>query len=658
MTMPARYYAVRIGREGPKIYSDVHDFQTAILGLSGASGKGFDTLEEATAWLTGVPTSSVSVTQTTISTTVTWDVRSENHQSGLTSTSTTVSYESARRYPEPQPGCRWIEYESPLNALQMIPNSDRLMPPPPYNPLQEAKVELPPPPPPLPEIELSEEQQRVLRLVESGKNIFFTGPAGTGKSVLLRAIIELLRRKFGEVAITAPTGIAGMNIGGSTIHSWAGIGLGKENAEELVGVLSSYAIKRWTITRALIIDEISMLDGRLFDKLEEIGRIVRNNHLPFGGIQLILSGDFFQLPPVPEQDSTTVIPPTFTFDALSWSRCVDEPVVLTKVFRQKDTKFIDMLSATRSGELEDWHVQEFFKLSRVVEYSDGISPTQLFPLKSQVELCNKTHLDVLPGEILTYTAMESRGFNMYGERISVDAAGRLLERLVAPREISLKVGAQVMLLRNLLQGKLVNGSLGKVVDFITTHEAVERLIDIADPEAKPQRSKNGDFLPTINAKVDGENTDDQYKGLLALDEHAFGRHERFPLVKFTNELHLLCAPLPFNVQGLKGNCEAQRVQVPLVLSWAMSIHKAQGQTMSRVKVDLRRIFEKGQAYVALSRATSLEGLEIVGFDPSRVLAHPRVIEWQASWQAQRAREEEMDMDWVIEQYHSSTDISL
>jgi ATP-dependent DNA helicase PIF1 len=90
----------------------------------------------------------------------------------------------------------------------------------------------------------------------------------------------------------------------------------------------------------------------------------------------------------------------------------------------------------------------------------------------------------------------------------------------------------------------------------------------------------------------------------------------------------------------------------------MSIHKAQGQTMSRVKVDLKRIFEKGQAYVALSRATSLEGLEIVGFDPSRVLAHPRVIEWQASWQAQRAREEEMDMDWVIEQYHSSTDISL
>ncbi|KAG2345305.1 hypothetical protein BDR05DRAFT_130881 [Suillus weaverae] len=242
--MPARYYAVRIGREGPKIYSDFYDFKTATKGLSGASGKGFDTLEEAKAWLTVVPTSCVSVTQTTVSTTVTWDVRSEDDQSALT---------SARQYPEPQLGCRWIEYESPLNTLQTIPNSDRHTPPPPYIPLQEA--ELPPPLPPPPAIKLSEEQQRVLRLVESGKNIFFTGPAGTGKSVLLRAIIDLLRRKFGGIAITAPTGIAGMNIGGSTIHSWAGIGLGKETVKELVGVLSSYAIKRWTSTRALVIDE-------------------------------------------------------------------------------------------------------------------------------------------------------------------------------------------------------------------------------------------------------------------------------------------------------------------------------------------------------------------------------------------------------------------
>ncbi|KAG1749646.1 PIF1-like helicase-domain-containing protein [Suillus paluster] len=281
--MPA-YYAVRIGREGPKIYSNFRDFQKATLGLSGSSGKGFDTLEEAEAWLTDVPTSGVSVTRTT--TTVTWDVSTERSEgsSSLTSTSTTISY-GARRYPEHQPGCRWVEYESPLNRPLARPHSDRLTPPPPYIPLQEPQ--LPPPLPSQPAVDLSEEQKRVLRLVQNGKNIFFTGPAGklawllifkisgqrtifpgTGKSVLLRAIIELLRVRFrGGVAITAPTGIAGVNIGGSTIHSWAGIGLGKESVETLEGSLGSWARKRWQNTHALVIDEISMLDGRLFDKL-------------------------------------------------------------------------------------------------------------------------------------------------------------------------------------------------------------------------------------------------------------------------------------------------------------------------------------------------------------------------------------------------------
>ncbi|OJA07958.1 hypothetical protein AZE42_05930 [Rhizopogon vesiculosus] len=610
--MPVRYYAVRIGREGPKIYSNYHDFQMAICGLSGSSGKGFDTYREAEAWLTGVPMPAASVTNVTSQTTTTmvWEVSSDSHQgSTLASTSTTISYQTgARPYPEPQPGRRWFEYESPLNTRHARPNGDRLTPPPPYIPLARYNMprepELPPPLPPQPAVELSEEQKQVLRLVQNGKNIFFTGPAGTGKSVLLRAIIDMLRVKFGgEVAITAPTGIAGVNIGGSTIYSWAGIRLGKEGVQQL----------------------------------------------------LVVSGDFFQLPPVPDQDSTTIIPSTFAFDALSWSRCIDEPVSLTKVFRQKDNKFVDMLSATRSGKLLDWHIREFMKLKRVVDYSDGISPTQLFPLKSQVESCNKTHLDVLSGEQVTYSAMDSRGFDMHENRIPIVVAEQLLDRLVVPKVISLKIGAQVMLLRNLLQGKLVNGSLGKVIDFMTTHEATQCFIEIANLDTPAQRAPNGDFLPTLPPGVDDE---DKYKGLLALDRQEFTKHERFPLVRFTNDVHLLCAPLSFTVEGLKGNVEAQRIQVPLVLAWAMSIHKAQGQTMTRVKVDLQRIFEKGQAYVALSRATSLEGLEVIGFDPSRVLAHPRVIDWQASWQAQRDQEEEMDMDWAIEQYYSSTDISV
>ncbi|OAX43612.1 hypothetical protein K503DRAFT_107676 [Rhizopogon vinicolor AM-OR11-026] len=258
--MPVRYYAVRIGREGPKIYSNYHDFQMAICGLSGSSGKGFDTYREAEAWLTGVPMPAASVTSVTSQTTSTCRFLVPGlHSNSITSCNEQRQW-CGRPYPGPQPDRRWSEYESPLNTRHARPNGDRLTPPPPYIPLARYDVprepEIPPPLlPPQPAVELSEEQKQVLRLVQNDKNIFFTGPAGTGKSVLLRAIIDVLRVKFGgAVAITAPTGIAGVNIGGSTIHSWAGIRLGKEGVEKLVNGLSRAAIRRWLSTCALVIE--------------------------------------------------------------------------------------------------------------------------------------------------------------------------------------------------------------------------------------------------------------------------------------------------------------------------------------------------------------------------------------------------------------------
>lgn len=120
---------------------------------------------------------------------------------------------------------------------------------------------------------------------------------------------------------------------------------------------------------------------------------------------------------------------------------------------------------------------------------------------------------------------------------------------------------------------------------------MQRHIEIANLDISSQRSPSGDFLPPVPPSTE---VGDQYKGLLAHDRQEFTKHERFPLVEFTNGICLLCAPLSFTVEGFIGNTEAQRVQVPLALAWAMSIHKAQGQTMSRVKVDLQRVFEKGQ----------------------------------------------------------------
>lgn len=187
---------------------------------------------------------------------------------------------------------------------------------------------------------LSEEQLHVCELVvEDKKSVFFTGSAGTGKSVLLREIISALRQKFirepDRVAVTASTGLAACNVGGVTLHSFAGIGLGKEEVPELVKKIrrNQKAKHRWMRTKVLIVDEISMVDGELFDKLEEIARVIRNNGRPFGGIQLVITGDFFQLPPVPDNSKGIA---KFCFDAGSWNTVVEHTIGLTHVFRQKD----------------------------------------------------------------------------------------------------------------------------------------------------------------------------------------------------------------------------------------------------------------------------------------------------------------------------------
>lgn len=187
---------------------------------------------------------------------------------------------------------------------------------------------------------LSEEQCHILELVvEKKKSVFFTGSAGTGKSVLLREIIFALKkisnREPDRVAVTASTGLAACNIGGVTLHSFAGIGLGKEEVPQLVKKIrrNQKARHRWMRTKVLIVDEISMVDGELFDKLEEIARTIRNNGRPFGGIQIVITGDFFQLPPVPDDPRRLA---KFCFDASSWNTVVEYTIGLKHIFRQKD----------------------------------------------------------------------------------------------------------------------------------------------------------------------------------------------------------------------------------------------------------------------------------------------------------------------------------
>ncbi|KAH9829139.1 ATP-dependent DNA helicase PIF1 [Teratosphaeria destructans] len=470
---------------------------------------------------------------------------------------------------------------------------------------------------------LSEEQQHVLNLVtEEKRSVFFTGSAGTGKSVLLREIISALRKKYqrepDRVAVTASTGLAACNVGGVTLHSFAGIGLGKEDVPELVKKIkrNAKAKHRWMRTKVLIVDEISMVDADLFDKLESIARQMRNNGRPFGGIQLVITGDFFQLPPVPEGHGRVA---KFAFDAATWNTTIEYTIGLHHVFRQKDPVFAGMLNEMREGRLSASSIAAFRALNREVTFADSLEATELFPTRNEVERANTSRLGHLQGEQHIFEARDGGAITDKAQR------DRLLQNCMAPEIITLKKGAQVMLIKN-VDESLVNGSIGKVIGFMSEatfdkyHENEELFI----------ASQGGTTL----AGSHDEHLNAEQKRMVQMQNGGISTSKKFPVVRFQladgTSRDLLCQPENWKVELPNGEVQASRSQVPLILAWALSIHKAQGQTLDRVKVDLGKVFEKGQAYVALSRATSMQGLQVLRFDPKRVVAHEKVRTFYAN----------------------------
>jgi len=414
-------------------------------------------------------------------------------------------------------------------------------------------------------------------------------------------------KKYSDaVAVTASTGLAACNIGGVTLHSFSGIGLGKEPVADLVKKIkkNQKARTRWIRTKILIMDEISMVDGELFDKLEAIARQIRNNGQPFGGIQLVVTGDFFQLPPVPDSGKVA----TFAFDAKTWHSCIAHTIGLTQVFRQRDPAFALMLNEMRLGKLSAETNVMFKSLSRAIEYDDGIQATELFSTRYEVDNANNQKLRSLPGEAMRFQAMDT------GSITDENFRAKLLANCMAPKTIELKMHSQVMLIKN-VDDSLVNGSLGRVVGFMSA-----TTFDIM----------------TENGEIDVASKQKKMPG-------AGDTAQLWPLVQFAlmdgTSRQLLCQPEQWKIELPNGEVQAARNQIPLILAWALSIHKAQGQTLERVKVDLGRAFEKGQAYVALSRATCKEGLQVLGFDEKKVMAHEKVrMFYESLYSASEAEE--------------------
>jgi len=413
------------------------------------------------------------------------------------------------------------------------------------------------------EVKLTELQDKAFTLMRNGKSIFLTGPGGVGKTKTLQMFMKIYKYHK-NMGVTSTTGVSALLFGGSTLHSFTGIGLGTGSVESIVAKIykKKYLLKRWRELELLIIDEVSMLSPVLFDKLEHIARIVRGSKLPFGGVQLILSGDFCQLPVINSED--------FCFESKTWDKCLDETIYLTKIIRQSDPIFQKCLNEVRLGILST-QTKKILKSRIGVEIVNefGIKPTKLYSTNRDVSYINNQELDKLAENGAEFREYEMNLQIYPGSGNIQYMKEKYRKNCMAEDVLQLCVGAQVMLLHNLdIESGLVNGSRGIVTEFI----------------------------------------------------------EDFPKVKFLNGKEILIADHIWEWEESDKKL-GRIIQIPLKVAFAITIHKIQGSSLDCVEMDLGNIFEFGQAYVALSRVRNLEGLSIIDIDYDKIAAHPKALKY-------------------------------
>jgi len=440
-------------------------------------------------------------------------------------------------------------------------------------------------------------QRLVVESVLSGYSTFFSGPAGSGKSHVLNDILRL--NDQGDVTskrriiVTATTGIAACNVGGVTIHSWSGIGFGENSQSAMAARVmgNRFAKKRWNECDVLIIDEVSMLPAKLLDDLSYVASRVRNDRRIFGGIQVVLCGDFFQLPPVNLANNS------FAFEAECWPKMIKTSICLEEIFRQGgDSELISILNEARVAELSERSIKALRQhcQSSKGKYSahskdsqDGVSdspaakPTLLECRNAAVDRHNQREITKLSGETQIYESRDHAISKSYESQ---------LKHCQAPEKLSLKAGATVILLKNVdPENGLVNGVRGVVVDF-RLHSKPREL----SREYKRMKLPVVRFDPIRK----GQNEADDIEPTIVLP------------AEWTNKVG--------------DNTVSSRHQIPLKLGYALTVHKSQGMTIPHLVVNLSDTFEYGQGYVALSRATSLRTLLLIGFSQTCFRAHPKV----------------------------------
>ena len=461
------------------------------------------------------------------------------------------------------------------------------------------------------QMELSQDQQAALDAVEAGRNVFITGPAGVGKSELVRRIIKMFERKFKppyrELSVTASTGIAAINVGGRTVHSFLGTGIAGSIAElkQKPPLVVEDLVDRLTDTRVLIVDEISMLSGDYLDMMNMHLKRITGRKSPFAGIQLIFVGDFLQLPPV-NKGSRKALPMAFESDA--WWEAELEPHVLSTTFRQTDPALIDALMRIRRGEVDEGVLELFNeRVGAELPY-----PTTLYSHVAPAREHNHRELAKIDAPVMR----PRMAVEPVSDRLPQKRIDSFVDMCPVDQPLELKEGASVLLTVN-SPPDYVNGTRGTIVGTL-------RNVQIGNELYKRYgRAAPREFLQQA----------------LIIETEA-GR---------TINVH----PYQWCLFNAGGRPMLRVIQYPVRLAWALTIHKAQGMSLSQLRCDIQRVFTASQAYVALSRVRSLEGLSMISELQARhVYINPTVrqfYEWLDDWtpDAGRFTSPEPDMTNVV-----------
>lgn len=413
---------------------------------------------------------------------------------------------------------------------------------------------------------LNEQQQDALNSIISGENVFLTGPAGSGKSFILNTFIKYYEEnKKGILYKTSMTGISALLINGITLHRFAGIGIASKSVDYYISkIFKNQNLKeRWQNTDVLIIDEISMLTLELFEKLELIARKVRRNEKPFGGIQLILSGDFFQLPPIDSK--------LFCFESNIWNTVIKKTFYFEIIMRQTDNKFQSVLNKIRVGNI-DSEVKEVLNscLNKDLTNELGIEPTILLSTKLMVKNYNdKEQQKLVSNETIIFKSKIK--YENINDKLKETYLLLINKAVDIDNEIKLSIGTQVMLIINKPDDNLANGSLGKIIKFEDGYPIVL-------------------FLNGIEKKIKTH--------IWSLDEDT------------NNKINILKEQIPLIPAWAITIHRAQGSTLEYVLS---DIGNS--------------IFEYGQVYVVLSRLKNLEGLSLLNINFNKIIANPKVIKY-------------------------------